>query len=51
MLALHRRSRQVVVADEKLNGPDMVGSFLQKDNASQTSRETRCFSVLLHEIV
>jgi hypothetical protein len=25
MLALRRRSRQVVVADEELNGPDMVG--------------------------
>jgi alkanesulfonate monooxygenase SsuD/methylene tetrahydromethanopterin reductase-like flavin-dependent oxidoreductase (luciferase family) len=30
MLALCRRSRQVVVADEELNGPDMVGELLGK---------------------
>ena len=30
MLALCRRSREVVVADEELNGPDMVGDLLGK---------------------
>ena len=30
MLALCRRSRQVVVADEKLKSPDMVGELLGK---------------------
>ena len=30
MLALRRRSRQVVVTNEKLNGPDMVGELLGK---------------------
>ena len=30
MLSLRRRSRQVVVADEKLNSPDMVGELLGK---------------------
>ena len=28
MLALRRCSRQVVVADKQLDGPDMVGEFL-----------------------
>jgi hypothetical protein len=30
MLALRRRSRQVVMADEELNGPNMVGELLGK---------------------
>ena len=30
MLALRRRSRQVVVTNEKFNGPDMVGELLGK---------------------
>src|SRR5262249_39366030 len=30
MLALRRRSRQVVVTNEELNGPDMVGELLGK---------------------
>jgi hypothetical protein len=30
MLALCRRSRQVVVADEEFHGPDMVGELLGK---------------------
>jgi len=30
MLALGRSSRQVVVADEELDGPDMVGELLGK---------------------
>ena len=47
MLALRRRFRQVVVTDEKFNGHDMISSFLEKDNALRTSRDTRCRSVLL----
>ena len=30
MLALRRRSRQVVVTNEQFNGPDMVGELLGK---------------------
>ena len=30
MLALRRRSRQIVVTDEELNGPDMVDELLGK---------------------
>ena len=30
MLALRRRSRQIVMTDEELNGPDMVGELLGK---------------------
>jgi hypothetical protein len=30
MLALRRRSRQIVVTDEELNGPDMVSELLGK---------------------
>jgi hypothetical protein len=30
MLALRRSSRQVVVADEELDGTDMVGKLLRK---------------------
>jgi hypothetical protein len=30
MLALHRRSRQVVVTNEQLNRPDMIGELLGK---------------------
>ena len=40
MLALRRRSRQVVVADEKLNGADVVGQLLgeRKGLAHQTGK-------------
>ena len=34
MLTLHRRSRQVVVTNEKLHGPDMVGELLGKGQRS-----------------
>ena len=30
MLALRRRSRQVIVTNEQFNGPDMVGKLLGK---------------------
>ena len=30
MLTLHRRSRQVVVADEQLDGANVIGKFLGK---------------------
>jgi hypothetical protein len=30
MLALYRSSRQVIVADEELNGSDMVGKLIGK---------------------
>jgi hypothetical protein len=30
MLALRRSSRQIVVTDEELDGPDMVGELLEK---------------------
>jgi hypothetical protein len=30
MLVLHRRSRQVIVANEHLDGPDVVGEFLRE---------------------
>jgi hypothetical protein len=36
------------VADEELDGPDMVGELLENDNAARTKRETRCRSVLLN---
>jgi hypothetical protein len=41
MLAPHRRSRQVVMANEISNGTDVVSSFLANDNALRTRRETR----------
>src|SRR4051812_42124927 len=34
MLALRRRSRQVVVTNEQFNGPDMVGELLGKGQRS-----------------
>ena len=36
------------MANEELNGTDMVGELLGNDNAARTERETRCRSVLLN---
>ena len=48
MLTLCHSSRQVVMADEQLDGTDMMGELLGKDNASRISRDTRCLNVLLN---
>src|SRR5215475_11807824 len=41
LLALCHSSRQVIVANKQLDGTDMMGGFLENDNAAQTSRDTR----------